>query len=166
MRGVLYSANDNQEWFQYATSQAKEIGLKLHGKALKNSNDINNTLQAILPQVDAIWLVPDPIISENANNEVQIFKEAAIWQKPIFAYNPQFINEDYGAVLTMTADVSALGEQAANLVKDILKKQSLPEKVEFPIATPHVVVNLKKVHEYGIKFNRAAADGLEIDIIE
>lgn len=163
--GVLYSANYNQEWFQYATYQAKEIGLKLHGKALINSNDITNTIQAILPHVDAIWLVPDPIISENADNEVQIFEEAAILQKPIFSYDPQFIK--YGVVLTMMADVSAIGKQAANLVKSVFKKQPLPKKkVQLPQVISHVIVNLKKVNEYGIKFNRAAADDLEIEIIE
>ena len=155
--GILYSANYNQEWFKYATSQAKEIGVKLHGKALMNSNDINGALKEILPDVDAIWLVPDPIISENIHSKLQILKEANIWQKPIFTYNPKYINEDkYGVVLTMTADVSAIGEQAANLVKDILKKQLIPEKVQFPVASPHIIVNLKKVHKYGIKFNEAA----------
>ncbi len=151
--GVLYSEHHNRQWFDLAVSQANEVGLTLHGKTVDNSDETIPALKALLPKVDALWLISDPIVLYNTQTTQTIFAETAARQKPIFAYNTLF--SKYGAVLTISADIPTMGRQAAGLALDILKQQTVDEKVQFP-AGSQVTLNLKKVQEYGIKINHAA----------
>lgn len=156
--GVLYSERHNRQWFDLAMSQVEEVGLSLHGQLVDNSDDIISASQTLLPKVDAIWLISDPVVLYEANQVRQIFAEAAFQKKPIFAYDTLF--SQYGALLTIAADIPTMGRQAAGLAQDILKQQTVEEKVQFP-AGSHVTLNLKKVHEYGITINHAALSSVE-----
>jgi ABC-type uncharacterized transport system substrate-binding protein len=167
--GVLYSERYNQEWFNDAQQQAEAIGLTLYEKKLGRSSDITGVLKETLPHVDALWLIPDPIILDDVYNVQKIFKETALLQKPIIAYDTQFSKQEYGAILTMAADISVLGEQAATLVKDILKGHApLVEENVLTPTTYDVIVNLIKAREYKIEFNETARSSMDddIDIIE
>jgi putative ABC transport system substrate-binding protein len=156
--GVLYSEDHNQQWFNLALSQAQELELSLLGQAVDNSDEIVPALQQLLPQVDAIWLISDPVILYNTKQVQKIFATAAEQQKPIFAYDTLF--SKYGAVLTIAADIPTMGRQAAGFAQDLLKQQPIAEPVQFP-AGSHVTLNLKKVHEYGITINHTALSVVE-----
>ena len=158
--GVLYSESHNSQWFDIAGSQAKEVGLSLYGKAIKNASEISPALNKLLSKVDALWLISDPIVLHDSNQVQQIFAEATTRKKPIFAYNTLF--SQHGAVLTIAADIPTMGRQAANLVQNILERQPIDneDKVQFP-AGSHVTLNLKKVHEYGITINHAALSSVD-----
>jgi putative ABC transport system substrate-binding protein len=156
--GVLYSEAHNSQWFDLAVVKAKEVELVLHGKMIESTNEISKALQTLLPKIDALWLISDPVVLYDTNQVQKIFAEAATRQKPIFAYNTLFTK--YGAILTMAADIPTMGRQAAGLAKDILKQQPIDEKVQFP-AGSHLTLNLKKVHEYGITLNHAALASVE-----
>lgn len=156
--GVLYSQRYNQQWFNRAKLQAQEVGIRLYGKAVDKPNEINKALKILLHKVDAIWLISDPIVLYDKNSMQTIFSEAAARKKPIFAYNTLFMK--YGAVLTIAADIPTMGRQAAGLAQDILNREVIDEKVQ-PPAGSHVILNLKKVHEYGIKINHAALSSVE-----
>ncbi len=156
--GVLYSKRYNQQWFNTAQLQAQEVGISIYGKAVEKPNEIKKALQILLPKVDAIWLISDPIVLYDKNSMKTIFAKAAARKKPIFAYNTLFMK--YGAVLTIAADIPTMGRQAAGLAQDIINREGIDEKVQ-PPAGSHVILNLKKVHEYGIKINNAALSSVE-----
>jgi len=156
--GILYSQHHNRQWFEHAMSQAEEVGITLQGKTIKSSDETAHALKALLPQVDAIWLISDPIVLYDTKQVQNIFTESATNQKPIFAYNALFIK--YGAVLTIAADIETMGRQAAGIARDILKQQPIDEQVQFP-AGSHITLNLKKVHEYGMTINHAALSSVE-----
>jgi len=156
--GVLYSQRHNRQWFELAVSQAEEVGITLQGKTIESPDETAHALKALLPQVDAIWLISDPIVLYDTKQVQNIFAEAATNQKPIFAYNALFIK--YGAMLTIAADIPTMGRQAAGIAKDILKQQPIDEPVQFP-AGSHITLNLKKGHEYGITINHAALSSVE-----
>jgi len=156
--GVLYSETHNSQWFELAVVKAKEVQLSLHGQTIKNVREISKALKTLLPKIDALWLISDPVVLYDTNQVQKIFAKAATHQKPIFAYNTLFTK--YGAVLTMAADIPTMGRQAAGLARDLLKQQGFDEKVQFP-AGSHVTLNLKKVHEYGITLNHEALASVE-----
>ena len=156
--GVLYSPRYNQQWFNNAMLQAQEVGISLYGQALNQPEEISRALKILLPKVDAIWLISDPIALYDKNSMRTIFAKAAARKKPIFAYNTLFMK--YGAVLTIAADIPTMGRQAAGMAEDILNQEQVDEKVQ-PPAGSHVILNLKKVHEYGIKINHAALSSVE-----
>jgi ABC-type uncharacterized transport system substrate-binding protein len=149
--GVLYSETHNQKWFDHAKSQAEEMDLKLQGKIIESSSDILDALGKLLPKVDALWLIPDPIMHENVRIVLKVFKEAATQQKPIFTYNPQFSEKEYGAVLTIAVKLPSLGKQMAGVAKMSLDKKNFQlGQVLYP-TDYRVILNRKKAEEYGIK---------------
>jgi len=158
--GVLYSKNHNSQWFELAVAQTQEVGLSLYGKPVTNAEEISKALQELLPKVDALWLISDPVVLHDTKQVQQIFATAAARNKPIFAYSTIF--SQHGAVLTIAADIPTMGRQAADLAKNILAKEPIDaeEKIQLP-AGSHVTLNLKKVHEYGIKLNHAALSSVE-----
>jgi len=158
--GVLYSKSHNNQWFENAVPQAKEVGLSLQGKMIENKGDISAALKKLLPKVDALWLISDPIVLYDAAQIQEIFETAEARKKPIFAYNTLF--SQYGAMLTISADIPTMGRQAANLVQNIVEKQVIDEseKVQLP-AGSHITLNLKKAKEYGVKINPTALSSVE-----
>jgi len=82
--------------------------------------------------LDAIWLIPDPIVLKYRQNVSKIFEAASAQRKAIFTY-AKF--DKYDAVLILTAKISTIGKQmAADDVKKNLKTGKCPddEKVQFP----------------------------------
>ncbi len=158
--GVLYSKKHNHQWFESAVVQAAEVGLALYGKAVSNTAEISAELTKLLPKIDALWLISDPIVLHNADQVQQIFAATAIVKKPIFAYNNLF--SKYGAVLTIAADLPTMGRQAADLAQSILEMQLIDEedKIQLP-AGSHVILNLQKVREYDININYSALSSVE-----
>ncbi len=158
--GVLYSKNHNSQWFELALVQTQEVGLSLFGKSVENANEISTALQELLPKVDALWLISDPIVLHNTKQVQLIFAKAAASKKPIFAYSTIF--SQHGAVLTIAADIPTMGRQAADLAQNILANELIDkeEKIQLP-AGSHITLNLKKVHEYGIEINHAALSSVE-----
>jgi putative ABC transport system substrate-binding protein len=158
--GVLYSKSHNSQWFEEAVPQTKEVGLTLQGKVIEKKGDISKALKELLPTIDALWLISDPLVLNDTEQIKQIFEAAAAQRKPIFAYNTLFT--DYGAILTISADIPTMGRQAATLAQDIVSKQNIGEsdKVQFP-AGSHISLNLKKAREYGIKINSEALSSVQ-----
>jgi len=158
--GILYSKKHNSQWFEAAVVQAEEVGLSLYGKAVSNTAEISQELTKLLPKVDALWLISDPIVLHSADQVQQIFATTAAVKKPIFAYNTLFTK--YGAVLTIAADLPTMGRQAADLAQSILDMQAIAEedKIQLP-AGSHVILNLQKVREYNININHSALSSVE-----
>jgi putative ABC transport system substrate-binding protein len=156
--GVLYSKSHNSQWFELAVTQAEEVGLSLYGKAVANASEVSSALKQLLPKIDALWLISDPIVLHNSAQVQQIFDITATVKKPIFAYNTLFTK--YGAVLTVAADLPTMGRQAADLAQSILEKQLIDTKIQLP-AGSRITLNLKKVREYNININHSALSSVE-----
>jgi putative ABC transport system substrate-binding protein len=158
--GVLYSKRHNGQWFDVAMSQVKEVGLSLYGKDITHENEVPQSLKEILPKVDALWLISDPVVLYDTEQVTQIFSQAAAFKKPIFAYDTLF--SQYGSVLTVATDIPTMGRQAASLAQDILEQISIDkeDRIQLPVGS-HVTLNLKKVLEYNIKIDHSALSSVE-----
>jgi len=158
--GVLYSKSHNNQWFEDAMPKAKEVGLSLRGKLVERKEEISKALKKLLPKVDALWLISDPIVLYDAAQIQDIFEAADAQKKPIFAYNTLF--SQYGAMLTISADIPTMGRQAAGIVQNVVEKQVVDEseKVQLP-AGSDITLNLKKARKYGTKINHEALSSVE-----
>ena len=155
--GVLYSEKYNREWLNGATEDADEVGVELIGKAVNRSDQVETALRDLLPQVDAFWLISDPVVISGEKSIEAIFRQTGAMEKPVFAYNEAFA--DYGAVMVISADVPTIGRQVAQLTARILEKREIDERVQNP-AGSHIVANLRKIEEYGIELNAEALDSV------
>ncbi len=155
--GILYSKKYNKEWFDVAVESAKEVGISIIGKSISKPAKIESALNKLLPKVDALWLIPDPMVIHDIESVNKIFKQCQASGKPIYTYDKAFAG--LGATLIMSADIPTMIRQSAEIVSGILDGQEIEEKVQNP-AGSHIILNMKKVEEYGLNLNIEALDSV------
>lgn len=155
--GVLYSKKFSKGWIKSAVKEGKNVGIDVIGKALKGPEDLDAALKDLLPKVDALWLTSDPIVLANKESVMKIIKQCNDLKKPVLAYNDSFV--EYGAAMSISADISIMGWQAAQIVDDLIAGTKPDKRVLNPGGT-YITLNPKKIEEYGIDFNEEAMDSV------
>ena len=151
--GVLYSEKYNSQWFNKARDEAREMGVEIIGKAVSKDKQTASALKELLPDVDALWLISDPVIVSDKKVITEVFKECDARKVPVFSYHDVFT--EYGAVLIVSVDNPTIGRQAAGIAMEVLSVGKMEEKVQ-PPAGSHILLNLKKVKEYGLPYKEEA----------
>ena len=151
--GVLYSEKYNSQWFNKARDEAREMGVEIIGRAVSKHKQTASALKELLPDVDALWLISDPVIVSDKKVITEVFKESDARKVPVFSYHDVFT--DYGAVLIVSVDNPTIGRQAAGIAMEVLSVGKMEEKVQ-PPAGSHIILNLKKVKEYGLPYKEEA----------
>lgn len=160
--GVLYSETFNKEWLAEAVAAAADVHIELIGEKVSTSSDISEALAKLLPRVDALWLISDPVVLANEKAAVELFRQSDANNKPVFAYDDVYV--ELGAVLTITADIPTMGIQAAKLAEDVLSaRQFIPDHVESP-AGSHITLNMGRLQRYNINLNRQALGSVNLVI--
>lgn len=155
--GVLYSRTYNKEWLKSAIEQAREVGINIVAHSVSKPEEVHSGLKKILPKIDTLWLISDPMVISKEEFVVEIFKQSEVMKKPVFAYDPVFAN--LGATMIISADIPTIGRQAAGLASEILDNKKIIDHVQDP-AGSYIIINLKKVEEYEIKLNIEALDSV------
>jgi putative ABC transport system substrate-binding protein len=151
--GVLYSEEYNGQWVNQASARAKEMGVEIIGRAVEESKQAISVLKKSLPDMDALWLISDPVILSDKKVFMQLFTECDARKKPVFSYQEAFAKQ--GAVLIVSVDDATIGRQAAKIAMDVLSGEKMTEKVQFP-AGSQIIMNLNKVKEYRLEYNADA----------
>lgn len=152
--GVLYSEKFNSEWLAEATAAAGDVHIELIGEKVAASAEVPEALAKLLPRVDAVWLISDPVVLANEKSAIELFRVSDAKMKPVFAYDDVYV--DLGAVLTITADIPTMGVQAAKLAEDVLSdREQIADRVESP-AGSHITLNVGRLQRYRLNLNRQA----------
>ena len=151
--GVLYSTQYNSQWFKKTQEEIKEMGVEVIGRSVSKSKDTVPALKALMPKIDALWLISDPVIMSEKQTLLEVFKSCDDNKLPVFAYHEAFA--EYGAVLVVSVDIPTIGRQAAGIAMAVLSDEKMEEKVQFP-AGSYIVMNLKKVKQYALRYNENA----------
>jgi putative ABC transport system substrate-binding protein len=160
--GVIYSKTHNKEWIQTAMNEAKDVGIEIIGSAVKKDTEVKTALQNMMTKIDALWLIPDPVVLANAERVKEIFTLCDRAKKPVFSYDRLFA--DFGASLIISADITTMGKQAAQTAMNILTKKDDVEKIQNP-AGSYIALDVKKIERYGIKLNSKALSSIN-ELIE
>jgi putative tryptophan/tyrosine transport system substrate-binding protein len=151
--GVLYSTRYNSEWFTNASAEANEMGIEIIGRSLSESKHTIDALKELIPVTDALWLIADPLIISDKENLTRLFKDCEAQKLPVFSYHDIFVA--YGASLVVSVDEPTIGRQAAGIAREVLSTGKIKDTIQYP-AGSHVILNLKKVKEYGLHYNQEA----------
>lgn len=151
--GILYSDRYNSQWFNKTRAEAQEMGIEIIGRSISESKQTINAFKELMAGIDALWLISDPLIMGDKEKLMELFKACDAKKLPVFSYQDIFI--DYGALLVVSVDEPTIGRQAAGMATEILSLGKIDEKVQYP-AGSHIILNLKKVKEYGLHYNEAA----------
>jgi len=151
--GVLYNERYNSQWFNKTKEEAKEMGVEIMGRAVSKNEQTVSALKELLPEIDALWLISDPVIMSDKKIVMEVFKECDAKKVPVFSYHDVFV--DYGAILMVSVDNPTIGRQAAGIAMEVLSVGKMEEKVQSP-AGSQIILNLKKVKEYSLHYNEEA----------
>jgi len=155
--GVLHSV-DNQQLIQDARMSANELSLTLIASEMKAEDTLEKNANTLLDQVDALWLVSDPVVMATTEKAELLFELAHKKGIPVLSYNRFF--DDLGALLSITADLATTGRQAALMMKSVLSQRVIEESVQFP-AGSRISLNVAKTKAYGIVLNEDALDSVD-----
>jgi putative ABC transport system substrate-binding protein len=160
--GILYSEDYTSEWFNETREQAKELGIEIVGHSVGEKNYSLSVLKNLLKDVDAFWLISDPLVMSSKTYLFQIFEICDKYKKPVFSYHEAFAR--LGASLVVSADNPTIGRQAAGIAMEVLSEGNIKDEIQFPAGT-HITLNLKKVKAYDLSYNMNALSSVN-NIIE
>ena len=110
-------------------------------------------LKELLKEIDALWLISDPVVMSDKKTLIELFKQCDASKIPVLSYHDAFA--DYGAMVIVSVDNPTTGRQAAAISREVLSKDIVRKKVQLP-AGSHIFFNLKKANEYGLKYREMA----------
>ena len=151
--GVLYSRKYNKHWFNEAEAVAKEMGVQIIGKSVSKKRDAIPELKELLKEIDALWLISDPVVMGKKETLLKVFKQCDTHKIPILSYHEAF--SEYGAMMIVSVDNPTTGRQAAAISQEVLSNDVVNKDVQLP-AGSHIFLNLKKANEYGLKYREMA----------
>lgn len=151
--GVAYNRDINRQWFDQAAAAGREVGIEVIGRPVSRAPQVPAALAELTTRVDALWLVPDPVVLEDATAVRGYFDRADAARKPVFTYSTAFA--DFGATLILAPDTITIGRQAAGLAQDL----AAAPKLSTP-AGSEVTLSLKRVQQFGLELNRDALDSV------
>jgi len=151
--GVLYSSKYNKHWFNEAQKAGQEMGVEIIGRSLSKRRNTLPELNGLLKEIDALWLISDPVVMSDKETLIEVFKQCDAKKIPILSYHDAFA--EYGAMVIVSVDNPTTGRQAAAISREVLSKDVVKKKVQLP-AGSHIFLNLKKADEYGLKYREMA----------
>lgn len=132
--GVFHSVPANDAFLEEAVRYAQSLGLTVQPIAVQSPKDVPGRLTEILPQLDALWIIPDPAIDSKAL--VEYLVETALYNNiPSIGYNRYFL--EAGAAMAFVLDYEKIGAATAALLDFYLRSGRCPEAAP----TYDVVVN-------------------------
>lgn len=155
--GVLCSKRFNSQWVKRAVSEAREAGVEIVFRHVDRPWQTEKQLRRLLPDVDALWIVADPVVLSSADDIEAIFRIAHESRKPVFAYSHALA--DFGATLVVAPDHATVGRQAAGLLAGDRPGTDKEPVVQHPAGSA-VTLNIRLVEEYGLEMNERALDSV------
>ena len=131
------------------TQAASNAGLRLSVIALAGGGDLFNSLQTLLPNVDALLLFPDPLVV-NRNSIQNLMLTTYRQRVPVVGYSQNLV--DAGALVAIYSTPQQIGQQVA----EILQRMLATRYGELPApAYPKY---------FTVKTNSSVARSLDIDV--
>lgn len=135
--GTLYDPSKTAALIDESKRWLKQNGISLVPTPVTNEREVPRTLQALLPTVGALWLVPDSTVLTDESLRF-ILNNALEERVPVIGFSREFARS--GAFLCLSVNYGDIGRQAAQLARKIIDGQIVlpmkplhPERVEMSV---------------------------------
>ena len=81
--GVLYSEKYNKEWFEKTRQESQAMGVTIVGRPVAKAEDAIAALQELMPHIQALWFVSEPVVITDKNEEIPEFTGFHLSDVPI-----------------------------------------------------------------------------------
>lgn len=151
--GLLHDPQQSALFVGSAQAAAREAGLTLRLSPVSRPEAMPAAYRALLAQVDAVWLIRDPIVaSEEAVRFV--IEEALQHRVPVFTYSPDIAQ--MGALASLAVAPGEMGRQAAELGRALLAGDSVAGGRIVDPEHGQVTINLHAADHLGLSLSREA----------
>lgn len=146
--GLLVGAAHNVGAITTATQQAKSLGLHLITSTVSNREQAPQALKTLLPQIDLLWLLPDPMVITEDLLSVLLAStfDAKI---PLFGFSTTLVQR--GALGALVIDPLDAGKQAGRLAAALLRAPSTTVTQLVQPDRTHLALNLNTADYLGLR---------------
>jgi putative ABC transport system substrate-binding protein len=135
--GTLYDPSKTAPLIDESKRWLKSNGMSLVPTAVTNERDVPRALQALLPSVGALWLVPDSTVL--TDESLRFILNTALEERvPVIGFSREFARS--GAFLCLSVNYGDIGRQAGQLARKIIDGQIVlpmrplhPERIEMSV---------------------------------
>ena len=140
--GVIFSAEAAARQVDEAQKVAGPLKLEIVPRRVADPTGVPPAVRDLLKgaePVDALWVLPDPLILEPATRRF-VLAEALLAGKPVYSFSASLISE--GALVSHSPDMESVGQGVGELIGRILGGQRADRQ---PLLVPRgeVVINKK-----------------------
>jgi len=128
--GVLYDPGKSGRYVKRVMQEAKQAGVSVLAQQVKGSKEIQSRLEALVDDVDALWVLPDSTVFNTVNMEAFLLFSMS-HNVPIVTFSSHYLK--YGAAAALDLDYFDMGAQAAELT---VSKLNNPGSRRVPIVDP------------------------------
>ncbi len=153
--GVVTSPHSLQI-LEQAKQAAALLGIELIVESISRSNNFQRAFKKIAGQVDAFWVLNDPVIYTLEN--VDWLEERCLKERLLCVGQTQNIAR-MGVALSVNPDTNQIGTQAASMARNIVENGQKPSDIGVmdPLAT-QIFFNLKTAERIGLATNPQTLD--------
>ncbi len=149
--GVVFNPTKSAPLIEEARSAAGAIGLTLIAESVQHSDQVPDALARLAGKVDAFWLPPDATVVTKETFRLAL--ELSLARKlPLMVFNSQFVKA--GALLALSPDYQASGEDAAKVVRQVLAGKK-PGDIPVSATRGTLVVNVGTARSLGLDIPQA-----------
>lgn len=151
--GLLYSERFNEETARAARGAGADVRMEVIARSVHRPGDVESAARELLRGVDALWIVPDPVVLASEAAITRLLELAREARVPVLSYEESFV--EHGALLAMSSDQQTIGTQAALIVEDVMAGRRLSQRVIGP-AGSQIVLNARLLEHYGLRLSNEA----------
>ncbi len=127
--GVLLAVTNMGEATKQSLDAARTAGLTVKVERVTNDRDLRVAWRRLAGEVDAVWLLADPVAS-TPDNFFFLLDQARRSRIPMFAGSEVLVRA--GALMSVEADSVSAGEQAADLARQVLEDGAIAGSIPMP----------------------------------
>lgn len=116
--GVLFDPKKSGKMVNQAVGIAQKFGFSLITEEVNSAKLLPNALRALQSRIDLLWMIPDSTVV-TAESMDFIFMTALQNNIPVISFSEDMVRK--GAILAITPDYRAVGEQAGRMAAEVLK---------------------------------------------
>ena len=144
--GIIYSDQASSATLADAGAAAEALGIELVREQVKYSDEVPGAYRRIRSRIDALWMVPDPVVVTHDN--FRYLADRTLHDGVAFlAFSENFVRA--GALLSVAPDYATMGSQAAALIDRMVASRAMLPSVQAPIGSS-LVINAATARALGI----------------
>jgi ABC-type uncharacterized transport system substrate-binding protein len=145
--GVLYDPEKTGALVDEAHRATRALGVEIVARQVRSEKEVPTTLRAIMPQIEALWLIPDSTVLTEDSLRF-ILGTALDANVPVIGFSSELVRS--GALLGLSVNYEDVGRQAGLLARKILDNRATPTSAAVAPERVRLALNLKTAKFLGI----------------